>query len=143
MERLYWDDSGEVAISDALYELLTKVVQTGLQRADAPADVELSISFVTKQEMRLLNNEYRGIDAPTDVLSFNGMPPFALGDIIICTEVAQEQAQAYGHSFERETAFLTAHGLLHLLGHDHEDEEQEKVMLAEQEGILNALGVKR
>jgi probable rRNA maturation factor len=141
--QIYWDDSGEVKISEGLYDTLGDVIRTCSQRANAPQNSELSVSFVSKEEMRQLNHDYRQTDAPTDVLSFGGMSPAILGDIIICTAKAQEQADEYGHSFEREMAFLTAHGLLHLLGHDHQNDEQEKVMLGEQQAVLDALGITR
>lgn len=97
-----------------------------------------------------LNREYRGLDRPTDVLSFSqregedGDPldPL-LGDIIISIERAQAQAQAYGHSIAREVGFLAVHGLLHLLGWDHQDPDHEEAMMAKTEEILGTLGLTR
>lgn len=106
-------------------------------------------------EIRKLNRDYRGKDAATDVLSFpleeetaDGEPAIIggpgerwLGDIVISVEKAQAQAQAYGHTFEREMTFLLIHGLLHLLGYDHEKgEADEQAMQAEEKRILAALG---
>ena len=98
---------------------------------------EISISFVTPEEIQKLNNQYRKKNKPTDVLSF---PP---SDIIICPEIAQAQATEYGHTLERELAFLTAHGLLHLLGHDHETPEDEAKMISAQKEILEKVGINR
>ena len=143
--NLYIDDNGNPAIPAALYALLENTVRLGLQRAGYDEDVEISLSFITAEEMRALNHQYRQQDKGTDVLSFP--VPFkkttALGDIVICTEIAEKQAFAYGHSLERELAFLTAHGLLHLLGYSHEDEENEKAMFAAQEEILALQGINR
>ena len=108
-----------------------------------------------------MNLEHRGIDKATDVLSFplieyvNGEPEIQpgdidpdsgrifLGDIIISVEKAFEQAQNYGHSMERELSFLAVHGILHLLGYDHETETDEKIMFSLQEDILNETGLIR
>lgn len=97
-----------------------------------------------------LNKTYRGQDRPTDVLSFsqregdlaNPDDPL-LGDIVISIDRALEQAQDYGHSPEREVAFLAVHGLLHLLGYDHEVAEDERVMMDRTEAILAPLGLTR
>src|SRR5699024_4127387 len=101
-----------------------------------PANFEVSISFVDNKRIRELNLEYRGVDAPTDVLSFPQydeedliLPegfPVILGDIIISLERALEQAEDFGHSLEREVVYLSIHGFFHLLGYDHETEEEQK-----------------
>lgn len=103
---------------------------------------EVSVSLVNNAEIRELNLEYRLIDAPTDVLSFP-MDGYVLGDIVISMEKAVEQAQEYGHGIERELGFLAAHGMLHLLGYDHEDEKEECEMFGAQEEILEAVGLGR
>jgi probable rRNA maturation factor len=92
-------------------------------------------------------------DKVTDVISFafeeedaeivGADIPRVLGDIIICTDVAKEQAEQYGHSFERELGFLALHGFLHLLGYDHIEQDDEKVMFGRQDEILNAYGLTR
>lgn len=117
---------------------------------------ELSLSFVDIEEIQSLNKEYRGIDRPTDVISFalndeveneleiiGGDDINYIGDIIICIDIAKEQAEEYNHSFERELGFLTVHGFLHLLGYDHLTEEEEKEMFSKQEDILNEYGLSR
>jgi homotetrameric cytidine deaminase/rRNA maturation RNase YbeY len=122
---------------------------------------EVSILLVDDEKIREINNEQRGIDSSTDVLSFPIVEMedgeiksnlgdidmeeniMLLGDIVISLETAYKQANEYGHSFERELAFLTTHGVFHLLGYDHEDEESEKNMLNKQEVVLGKMGLKR
>jgi len=101
-----------------------------------------------------LNRQYRGVDAATDVLSFAldetkerfpGEPsaPRLLGQVVVSYPRAESQAAEYGHSVEREVAFLTVHGILHLLGYDHQCPDDESRMLAQQDAVLNALGITR
>ena len=98
-------------------------------------------------EMTALNSEYRGIDAPTDVLAFamregedcSAMHPMLLGDIVISLETAARQAATAKHSLETEVAFLTVHGVLHLLGYEHETPQEEAIMFAKQEATLRQL----
>jgi probable rRNA maturation factor len=114
---------------------------------------EVSVSFVDDQYIHQLNRDYRGVDRPTDVLSFamdegEEMPTVAgmahmLGDIIISLETAERQALEYGHAFERELAFLAVHGALHLLGYDHQEEAETKEMRAKEGSILSELGINR
>ncbi|WP_462412258.1 rRNA maturation RNase YbeY [Neobacillus sp. Marseille-QA0830] len=117
---------------------------------------EVSITFVTNEKIHEINREYRDKDAPTDVISFaleelgegeteliGANMPRILGDIIISIPKAREQAEEYGHSFLRELGFLAVHGFLHLLGYDHMNEEDEKVMFTLQKEILNEYGLKR
>lgn len=117
---------------------------------------EISISFVSNEKIHEINREYRRKDQPTDVISFAmeelgegeveviGIDqPRILGDIIISIPKAKEQAEEYGHSFMRELGFLAVHGLLHLLGYDHETEEEEKEMFSLQREILDEYGLKR
>ncbi|MBF0713180.1 rRNA maturation RNase YbeY [Gemella sp. GH3] len=119
-------------------------------------NTELAITFVDKEEIKNINREYRGIDRPTDVISFalndevegeleiiGGNQIDYLGDIIICVDVAKEQAKEYNHSYERELGFLALHGFLHLLGYDHMTEEDEKEMFGKQDYILNEYGLLR
>ena len=107
----------------------------------------VSVLITDNEEIRSLNLEYREKDSPTDVLSFplfdedGTLDGEELGDIVISLERAKEQAEEYGHSLKREVAFLTAHSMLHLLGYDHENGEQE--MYQKQDDILNSLGITR
>ena len=117
---------------------------------------ELSVTFVTNDRIQEINREYRDKDKDTDVISFameelgegeiplSGVDmPRILGDIIISLAKAKEQAEDYGHSFIRELGFLSVHGFLHLLGYDHEIEEDEQKMFGRQKDILDEFGLKR
>ncbi len=120
------------------------------------AEPLMSVTLTDTETIHSINKEYRQVDAPTDVISFAFMDNdpkrkekllskgiVDLGEIYICLPKAQEQAKEYGHSLERELDFLFIHGLLHLCGYDHMREEDEKVMFALQEEILNLKGVTR
>ncbi|AIM15647.1 MULTISPECIES: rRNA maturation RNase YbeY [Neobacillus] len=117
---------------------------------------EVSVTYVTNEKIQEINRDYRGKDAPTDVISFAmeelgegemelvGVDmPRILGDIIISVPKAREQAEEYGHSYLRELGFLAIHGFLHLLGYDHMTEEDEKEMFTLQKEILEAYGLTR
>ncbi len=114
-------------------------------------NVMFNVIFVDNEKIHEINKEYRHIDRPTDVISFaledNEEILFEfgrlLGDIYISIDKIKSQAKEYGHSEKREMAFLTIHGLLHLLGYDHMNKEDEKVMFGEQEAILDGFGIKR
>ena len=114
-------------------------------------NVIFNVILVDEEKIHELNKEYRGIDRPTDVITFALEDTVdivnedfrLLGDINICLEKVYEQAEEYGHSVLRELSFLTVHGFLHLLGYDHMTEEDEKVMFKRQEEILDGFGIKR
>ena len=114
-------------------------------------ELEFSIIIVDNKRIHEINKEYRGIDRPTDVISFaledsEGVELEnyrILGDIYISIDKVKEQAKEYGHSEKRELAFLTVHGFLHLLGYDHMKKEEEKIMFGKQEEILNGFGITR
>lgn len=110
----------------------------------------MSLLLTDDDTVHALNRTYRGVDKPTDVLSFSqreGENPDEwdnlLGDIIISVEKARRQAEEYGHSMAREVAFLTVHGVLHLLGWDHQEADDEQRMMAKTEEILGSLGLTR
>ena len=118
------------------------------------ADAELSVTLTDNAHIHAMNREYRHIDRPTDVLSFalneseepavtGGPAVNVLGDIIISVERANEQAAEYGHSLRREVAFLTVHGMLHLLGYDHMEEADRLEMEREQKYVMDQLGIAR
>ncbi|PRO65106.1 rRNA maturation RNase YbeY [Alkalicoccus urumqiensis] len=139
-------------VKEELIQLVESVLETGLKEEEAPEGAEVSVTFVTDKEIHSLNLEWRGKDKSTDVLSFalkeeEDIPvagvPELLGDIVISTETAAQQAETYGHSIERETAFLAVHGLLHLLGYTHNTEDEEKEMFLRQEQILEKHGVSK
>lgn len=161
---IYWGEAHQAPGFDSIdtptKTLLKQVVSAGLKKHPAykKLDCQLNITFAGQLEIADLNRVYRGKDTPTDVLSFpsegakpmpaprkgcRSKPVLNLGDIVICPEVAAAQALEYGHSFDRELAFLTAHGLLHLLGYDHRTPDEEGEMIAMQKEILTWLGVGR
>ena len=114
--------------------------------------LSLSVSFVDAEEIQRLNREYRGKDAVTDVLSFPQFDPYeymqdwdevALGDVVICEERARQQAEEFGHSYERELIYLFVHSCFHLLGYDHETEEQKKIMREKEEKVMTELDLRR
>lgn len=114
-------------------------------------NVDFNVILVSEDKIHEINKEYRGIDRPTDVISFaledNKDIEYdnyrLLGDIYICDKKVFGQAKEYGHSVKRELSFLAVHGLLHLLGYDHMKPEDEKVMFGLQEEILDKYGIKR
>jgi probable rRNA maturation factor len=114
--------------------------------------VEVSVTFVSMEEMKILNNTYRGIDQVTDVLSFpqygelGEMPAFGnlcLGDVVICTDQALLQAHEFGHSPEREIVYLFVHSLAHLLGYDHITRGDQEIMRAVEEEIMESIDLAR
>jgi len=140
-------------------DLIKKVVQQVLLFEEISPDVDVYVTLTNNTEIHQINKEYRNVDRPTDVLSFpmydreevnqlkleNGSDAIEkiLGDIIVSVEKVREQAQEYGHSFERELAYLVTHGCLHLLGYDHMMEEEKKVMREREEEILSLLHISR
>ncbi len=104
---------------------------------------EFNIIFVSNERIKELNKMYRNIDKETDVLSFPDEDKNYIGDIFISLEKAKEQAKEYNHSLGREVGFLTVHGYLHLLGYDHQNEDEEKEMSALTENILTKAGLER
>lgn len=113
-------------------------------------NLEFNVIIIDNEEIHEINKTYRGVDRPTDVISF-ALEDFkdisyendyrVLGDIYISIDKVKEQAKEYGHSEKRELAFLAVHGLLHLLGYDHMEKEEEKIMFEKQERILNGYGI--
>ncbi|MEB5699734.1 rRNA maturation RNase YbeY [Staphylococcus saprophyticus] len=140
-------------VKEDWFTQIDKLLTFAKEQENIEEEAELSVTFVDKDEIQEINKMYRDKDKVTDVISFaleEGEPeitgiemPRVLGDIIICTDVAQEQADSYGHSFERELGFLALHGFLHLLGYDHMNEQDEKQMFGRQDQILNAYGLTR
>ncbi len=135
---------------------ISEAERTGIERAaQAALDFErregdLTIMIDTPERIQTLNRDFRSVDRVTDVLTFpawEGEISLSadgyLGDIMICYDRAKEQAADYGHSLERELSFLAVHGVLHLLGYDHMNEADERVMREKQTGILESIGVTR
>ena len=144
-------------------EIIEEIVEAALDYENCPYEAEVNVVLTDNQCVREINREYRGIDSPTDVLSFPMVEyetpsdfrhveemfadcfnpetgELMLGDIMISVDKAEEQADLYGHSLERELAFLTAHSMLHLFGYDHMDEAERAVMERKQEEILENRG---
>lgn len=144
-------------IEETTKEMLVSLLEVAADIENVDKNnTEFSLSFVDKKEIHNINKEYRGIDRPTDVISFalnddvegeleiiGGEEINYIGDIIICTDIAKEQAKDYGHSYERELGFLAVHGFLHLLGYDHMNEKDEKIMFSKQDQILEEFGLLR
>jgi len=135
-------------------QTLTAVLLKTAQVHNINPGAEVSVVLADDSYIHELNLEYRGKDCPTDVLSFaldegdepdivDGPEESLLGDIIISLETAARQAEEYSHSLERELAFLTLHGMLHLLGYDHEEDDDRQEMRQQEEHILSLLGITR
>ena len=163
----------ETISRERLTETIENSVKAVLSHEHIDTPVEVSVSVVSKEEIHQLNRDMRQVDRETDVLSFPlltyeesprmkspAAPDLAeafleeenidpelhelmLGDIVLCMDVAIHQAEEYGHSLEREMAFLTVHSMLHLLGYDHMSSEEEAVMFPKQTAILDEMGLTR
>lgn len=137
--------------SEELEVLMMTVLEKGAEFQKVAADAEISVLICDADTIHDLNKTYRHVDAPTDVLSFalnegeEDIPEEekTLGDIIINLDRAEEQAEEFGHSKERETAYLAIHGFLHILGYDHYEETDKKKMRTAEEEILSACGLER
>ena len=156
--KIYFDNVGLFT-----KPFIKRVLERALKHLNQPSELlEMSLSIVSPEEIQELNKSFREVDKVTDVLSFptcdnptrgaitvvcEDVNPETdlvnIGDIVICMERAKEQAKEYGHSLKRELAFLSLHGLLHLLGYDHVEEEDEKQMVALQKEILDQAGITR
>ena len=146
-------------------EVITRVAEAALNAEDCPYEAEVDVLLTDNASIRTINRDSRGIDRATDVLSFPTAEypspadfshleedpslfhpetgELLLGDMVISLEKVREQAATYGHREERELAFLTVHSMLHLMGYDHEEEEDRRLMEARQEAILSGLGITR
>ncbi len=149
------------------FEAIEKsVVEACLDFEQCPYEAEVSILLTDNEQIRQINQEYRGMDKPTDVLSFPVIEydtpgdfsaleesvaeyfhpetgELLLGDIVISIDRAISQAEEYGHSLMRELAFLTTHSMFHLFGYDHEEEEERKIMEEKQRAVLDKLQILR
>ncbi len=136
-------------------ELINKVVKRCFEIENILSkNLYISITLTTPAEIKKINAEYRNIDKETDVLSFpmfekneicniSGENPDVLGDIVISIKRVKEQAEEYGHSFERELAYMIVHGFYHLMGYDHEKEDDKLDMRAHEEKVLESLSILR
>lgn len=153
--NLVFSDNGDKSVSPELLDSIKKCCAAALEEEGIDEKAEVSLTVVDNEEIKRLNNKFRGKDSVTDVLSFpmveNGKydvnpetDRIMLGDIVISAEKARQQAKEYGHSFEREMCFLATHSMFHLLGYDHEaSEEEERIMLQKQNAVLDKLGIYR
>ena len=146
--------------------IINDVIEEAMDYEDCPYEAEVSVTLTDNEAIREINREHRGIDSPTDVLSFpmvdyerpadfDGLEDRAedyfnpetgelmLGDIVVSVDKVEEQAEKYGHSRERELAFLVAHSMLHLFGYDHMEEEERLLMVKKQAEILERRGYRR
>ena len=157
---IFENNQDKIEVHDGLCDLIERVAETVLEQEEFSQECEISVLFVDDEEIRTYNHEHRGIDKSTDVLSFPMLEydedgeiisedigfgdVLMLGDIVLSLEHAKAQSEEYGHSFEREVGFLTAHSMLHLLGYDHEEDEESRLTMREkEEKALSALGLVR
>lgn len=154
--KIYWaDEQNKYDAGRKMKVLIQKAIRGTLECENFDRDVVVSVTFTDNEGIREKNREFRDIDRATDVLSFpmydmaNGEMPeedmdCELGDIVLSLERAAEQAVEFGHSYERECAFLTVHSMLHLLGYDHvNSEEEDEEMRAHQRVIMTHIGLER
>jgi len=144
-------------LSTEQIDLIERLIHFIATKENVPSRAEVSVNIVDHTTIQSLNLQYRGLDEPTDVISFalqdevdeevdiqrDETIPLILGDIIISLDQAKEQAQSYNHSLNRELGFLTVHGFLHLLGYDHLTKEDEEVMFTKQNQLLQEFGLER
>lgn len=154
--ELYYKNIDE---KEEYINLIQTVVETcfKVEKLDK-INLYISVTLTTPEEIRKINNEFRNIDKETDVLSFpmfekneidelvqaqNNQIPETIGDIVISIDRVTEQAKEYGHSFERELAYMVVHGFYHLIGYDHMQEDEKQVMREKEENILKLLDINR
>ena len=148
------DFNSKFAECESYEDFYLELMDVTFKKLNIKCDPIVSVSIVDNRYIHKINKKYRHIDRPTDVISFAFLDsennydkvlfspgPVVLGDIYISLEKAKEQAEEYGHSLHRELSFLFVHGLLHLLGYDHMNEEDEKEMFQLQEEFLSEKGV--
>lgn len=161
MKVIIENQQNSIEFDSHMEQLLTQAVEISLKTEGFNIPSEINILLTDDDSIREINREQRNIDKSTDVLSFPMLDIYKgeirsdtgdfdmeenlllLGDIVISMETAKRQAEEYGHSFEREMAFLTTHGLYHLLGYDHMNEEDEREMMGKQEAVLEKMGLAR
>lgn len=151
MEIIVDNRQDKIKVSEDLLGKINDIIVETLYYEGYDDNYEVSLSFVDNEEIHELNREYRGVDRATDVLSFPlltdefdvEIEEESLGDIVISLERALEQSEEYDHSFEREVCFLVCHSMFHLLGYDHDTEENTKDMRKREEDVLNKLNITR
>jgi probable rRNA maturation factor len=151
MEIILDDRQDKIKISKELLNKINDIIVECLHYEGYDDNYEVSLSFVDNEEIHQLNRDFRGVDRATDVLSFPlltddfdiEIEEESLGDIVISLERALEQSIEYNHSFDREVCFLVCHSMFHLLGYDHDTEENTKEMRKKEEDVLNKLNITR
>lgn len=163
--RIYLENEGGLELSLDYQSLAEEVAEAVLDYEACPYEAQIELLLTMNEEIHQMNKEFRGIDRPTDVLSFPMVDfpapadydfleedescfdpetgELMLGNIVISKEKVVEQAEEYGHSVKREFSFLIAHSMLHLLGYDHMEEEERVVMESKQKEVLNNIGITR
>lgn len=146
IREIDFDNRCSKEIDEVVYSYVKTAMEATYSRFDFEVGYYVSVSFVDNEEIQKLNSEYRGVDKVTDVLSFpmeeiDGRGVEILGDVIICVDRASEQAQELGHSVEREITYLSVHSFLHLLGYDHEEDEDKSEMRALEKEIMAELKI--
>lgn len=150
MNLLLANDTNEDLDLELIRQKALKTIEEVLKVENFNENAEVSLSIVDKDTIHKLNKDYRNVDRETDVLSFpmdeeafddEGNPIFLLGDIVICLDVARNQAAEFGHSLEREMMYLICHSTLHLLGYDHIEEDDKAKMRAKEKEVMKNLGV--
>ena len=151
MEIILDDRQDKIKVSEELLNKINDIIVECLHYEGYDDNYEVSLSFVDNEEIHQLNRDFRGVDRATDVLSFPlltddfdiEIEEKSLGDIVISLERALEQSIEYNHSFDREVCFLVCHSMFHLLGYDHDTEENTKEMRKREEDVLNKLNITR
>lgn len=159
MELIFENEQEIIDITADVEQLVKSVVNKTLESECFTNDCIVSVTIVDNEQIHSLNKEFRNIDRPTDVLSFPVLEfedgkiiqnsgdyfegKLILGDVILSAEKALEQSKDFGHSFMRETGFLVCHSILHLLGYDHETEEERIVMRHKEESVMQLLNLTR
>ena len=151
MEIILDDRQDKIKVSEELLNKINDIIIECLHYEGYDDNYEVSLSFVDNEEIHQLNRDFRGVDRATDVLSFPlltddfdiEIEEESLGDIVISLERALEQSIEYNHSFDREVCFLVCHSMFHLLGYDHDTEENTKEMRKKEDDVLNKLNITR
>jgi probable rRNA maturation factor len=142
---LFDDRQNVMEITKDNENAIEMAVEAVLSEEELTGDFEVSVSFVTNEEIKALNREYRNVDSETDVLSFPMDDEFdgvaILGDIVLSTQKIVEQANDFNHSMEREMIYLTVHSMLHLLGYDHMSSDDKKEMRAKEKEVMKNLKI--
>lgn len=160
MIKIYFNNFKNIFLRKKIKKLFSYAIEKQTEMFEYLKDKKfvVSLRYVKGEEIRKINKEYRDVDKATDVLSFpiidfnseedikkelESGDYLMLGDIIICKDVAKKQAKEFNHSFSREICFLALHGFLHLLGYDHIEKEDEKIMMATAKEILEKFNIRR